>query len=68
MAVEAVQGVSAHTRLGQVRDQVGARRCRNIGVVAARELTVPPSPSVYSSNHVEIRSRVFFLALDPNCR
>ena len=30
----------AHTRLGQVRDQVGARRGRNIGVVAAaRELT-----------------------------
>jgi transposase len=39
-AVEAVQRVSAHTRLGQVRDQVGARRGRNIGVVAAaRELT-----------------------------
>lgn len=39
-AVEAVQRVPAHTRLGQVRDQVGARRGRNIGVVAAaRELT-----------------------------
>ena len=39
-AVEAVQRVSAHTGLGQVRDQVGARRGRNIGVVAAaRELT-----------------------------
>jgi hypothetical protein len=39
-AVEAVQRVSAHTTLGQVRDQVGARRGRNIGVVAAaRELT-----------------------------
>jgi hypothetical protein len=35
-----VQRVSAHTPLGQVRDQVGARRGRNIGVVAAaRELT-----------------------------
>jgi len=39
-AVEAVQRVPGHTRLGQVRDQVGARRGRNIGVVAAaRELT-----------------------------
>jgi transposase len=39
-AVEAVQRVPAHTRLGQVRDQVGARRGRNIGVVAAaRQLT-----------------------------
>ncbi len=39
-AVEAVQRVPAPTRLGQVRDQVGARRGRNIGVVAAaRELT-----------------------------
>jgi transposase len=38
-AVEAVQRIPAHTRLGQVRDQVGARRGRNIGVVAAaREL------------------------------
>ena len=39
-AVEAVQRVGAHTGLGQVREQVGARRGRNIGVVAAaRELT-----------------------------
>lgn len=39
-AVEAVQRVGAHTALGQVRDQVGARRGRNIGVVAAaRKLT-----------------------------
>jgi transposase len=39
-AVEAVQRVGAQTALGQVRDQVGARRGRNIGVVAAaRELT-----------------------------
>ena len=39
-AVEAVQRVSAHTRLGQIRDRVGDRRGRNIGVVAAaRELT-----------------------------
>jgi transposase len=38
-AVEAVQRVGAHTRLGQVRDRVGQRRGRNIGVVAAaREL------------------------------
>lgn len=38
-AVEAVQRVSKHHRLGQVRDQVAARRGRNIGVVAAaREL------------------------------
>ena len=38
-AVEAVQRVSGHTRLGQVRDRVAARRGRNIGVVAAaREL------------------------------
>jgi transposase len=38
-AVEAVQRVSAHTRLGQVRDRIGERRGRNIGVVAAaREL------------------------------
>ena len=34
-AVEAVQRVPAHTRLGQIRDQVGQRRGRNIGVVAA---------------------------------
>ncbi len=39
-AVEAVQRLPAHTRLGQVRDRVAARRGRNIGVVAAaRELT-----------------------------
>ena len=31
--------MGAHTRLGQVRDRVGQRRGRNIGVVAAaREL------------------------------
>ena len=40
-AVEAVQRVGAHTRLGQIRDRVGERRGRNIGVVAAaRELIV----------------------------
>jgi transposase len=39
-AVEAVQRVPAHTRLGQRRDRVGERRGRNIGVVAAaRDLT-----------------------------
>jgi transposase len=39
-AVEAVQRVGPHTTLGQIRDQVGTRRGRNIGVVAAaRELT-----------------------------
>src|SRR5919199_1939272 len=39
-AVEAVQRVPACTGLGHIRDQVGARRGRNIGVVAAaRELT-----------------------------
>ena len=39
-AVEAVQRLPAHTRIGQVRDRVAARRGRNIGVVAAaRELT-----------------------------
>ncbi len=39
-AVEAVQRVPGHTRLGQIRDRVGERRgCRNIGAVAAaREL------------------------------
>jgi transposase len=38
-AVEAVQRIGAHTRLGQVRDRIGERRGRNIGVVAAaREL------------------------------
>jgi transposase len=38
-AVEAIQRVSGHTRLGQHRDRVAARRGRNIGVVAAaREL------------------------------
>jgi transposase len=39
-AVEAVQRVPAHTRLGQIRDRVGQRRgSRNIGAVAAaREL------------------------------
>jgi transposase len=39
-AVEAVQRLPAHTRIGQVRDRVAVRRGRNIGVVAAaRELT-----------------------------
>jgi transposase len=39
-AIEAVQRVGGHTRIGQVRDRVAARRGRNIGVVAAaRELT-----------------------------
>jgi transposase len=38
-AVEAVQRVGAHTRCGEVRERVAARRGRNIGVVAgAREL------------------------------
>jgi transposase len=38
-AVEAIQRVGGHTRLGQYRDRVAARRGRNIGVVAAaREL------------------------------
>jgi transposase len=38
-AVEAVQRVPRHTRLGQIREDVGRRRGRNIGVVAAaREL------------------------------
>jgi len=40
-AVEAVQRIGGHTRLGQIRDRVGERRGRNIGVVAAaRELIV----------------------------
>ncbi|MGD9531548.1 MAG: IS110 family transposase [Dehalococcoidia bacterium] len=39
-AVEAVQRLPAHTRLGALRDRVAQRRGRNIGVVAAaRELT-----------------------------
>jgi hypothetical protein len=34
-----VQRIGAHTRLGQIRDRIGQRRGRNIGVVAAaREL------------------------------
>lgn len=38
-AVEAVQRVSRHHRLGQIRENIAARRGRNIGVVAAaREL------------------------------
>ncbi|MGD9530648.1 MAG: transposase, partial [Pseudonocardia sp.] len=38
--VEAVQRLPAHTHLGAVRGRVGARRGRNIGIVAAaRELT-----------------------------
>ena len=38
-AVEAIQRTDTHTRLGRVRDQVGARRGTNIGkVAAAREL------------------------------
>jgi len=38
-AIEAVQRVGPHTRLGQTRDRIAARRGRNIGVVAAaREL------------------------------
>ena len=40
-AVEAVQRLPAHTRLGALRERIGQRRGRNIGVVAAaRELTV----------------------------
>ena len=39
-AVEAVQRLPAHTRLGALRERIGQRRGRNIGVVAAaRELT-----------------------------
>jgi len=39
-AVEAVQRVGKHTRLGAYRDRVAVRRGRNIGnVAAARELT-----------------------------
>jgi transposase len=39
-AVEAVQRISNQHRLGQLRDQVGARRGRNIGVVAAARALV----------------------------
>jgi transposase len=39
-AVEAVQRLPAHSRLGATRDRIASRRGRNIGVVAAaRELT-----------------------------
>jgi transposase len=34
-AVEAVQRLPAHTSLGALRERVGERRGRNIGVVAA---------------------------------
>jgi len=34
-AVESVQRVAAHTRTGQLRDRVAARRGRNIGLIAA---------------------------------
>ena len=34
-AVESVQVLPAHTRIGTVRERVAARRGRNIGVVAA---------------------------------
>jgi transposase len=38
-AIEAVQRVGEHTRIGRVRQRVAARRGRNVGVVAAaREL------------------------------
>jgi hypothetical protein len=38
-AVEAVQRISKHHRLGQIRDQIAQRRGTNIGkVAAAREL------------------------------
>jgi hypothetical protein len=38
-AIEAVQRLPGHTRIGRVRDRVAARRGRTIGVVAAaREL------------------------------
>ena len=38
-AVEAIQRTDRHSRLGRVRDQVGARRGTSIGkVAAAREL------------------------------
>jgi transposase len=38
-AVEAIQRTDKHTRLGRIRDQIGARRGTNIGkVAAAREL------------------------------
>ena len=34
-AAESVQILPAHTKVGQTRERVGARRGRNIGVVAA---------------------------------
>jgi hypothetical protein len=34
-----MRSVTSTTHLGQVRDRVAARRGRNIGMVAARELT-----------------------------
>jgi transposase len=38
-AVEAIQRISKHHRLGQIRDQIGSRRGTNIGkIAAAREL------------------------------
>jgi hypothetical protein len=41
-AVEAVQRVGAHTRHGQIRDRIGARRGRNIGVARRRPRTDYP--------------------------
>lgn len=39
-AVESVQLVGPHTRVGQLRDRVGERRGRNVGAVAAARLQV----------------------------
>jgi transposase len=39
-AVESVQRIGPHTRVGKVRDRVAARRGRNIGVVAAARTQV----------------------------
>ena len=79
-AVEAVQRLSPHTRLGADRDRVAARRGRNIATVAAaRELVelvyyalrdhtvrrlAPPDRGV--SHHVFPRSARVVLVMTPN--
>jgi transposase len=63
-AVEAVQRVGAHTRLGQHRDRVAARRGRNIGVVAAaRELLTLVFYGL-RDHHIRALSLTFNLAPD----
>ena len=56
-AVESVQLLPAHTKVGAVRDWVAARRGRNIGVVAAARAQIELVYYALRDHHVRALHR-----------